>query len=87
MYRATAVTTTFGVMDYTIDCTAGTFALNLPTAVGIAGRVYITKNSGVGVITLTPAGAELIDGAATKVVNATGFVQVQSTGAGWIIIG
>ena len=48
----TAVTTTFVNANETINCTAGTFSVNLPTAVGIQGRVYILVNSGTGVITL-----------------------------------
>lgn len=72
--------------DYTIDCTSGTFTVNLPTAVGITGRIYVIKNSGVGVITIDPAGAELIDGAATFSVVSGASATIQSTGSGYIII-
>jgi hypothetical protein len=84
--RATAVAATFGLTDHTINAN-GTFAVNLPTAVGIQGRVYVTKNSGAGVITLTPFAGQTIDGAATKVLAAGAFVTVQSDNANWIIIG
>lgn len=85
-YRATAVTTTFLATDYTIDATSGTFTVNLPTAVGITGRIYVIKNSGVGTITLDPAGAELIDSLATATVVSGASITTQSTGTGWIII-
>jgi len=85
LYRPTAVAATFGLQDHTIDGT-GTFALNLPTAVGIPGRVYVGKNSGVGVVTITPFGAETIDGAATLPLAAGAFATVQSNGANWIRI-
>lgn len=72
--------------DYTIDCTANSFTVNLPTAVGITGRIYLVKNSGTGVITIDPAGAETIDGAATQAVVSGASVTVQSNGANWIIL-
>lgn len=86
-YREIAAASAFTAADYTINVTAGTFAQPLPTAVGIAGRVYVLKNRGAGAVTLTPAGAELIDGAANLVVAAGGKAIVQSTNVGWITIG
>lgn len=85
-YRAIAATDTFAASDYTINATSGTFTVNLPTAVGITGRIYVLKNSGVGTLTLDPAGAELIDGAATSAIVSGASITTQSTGAGWIII-
>ena len=84
-YRQLGLAGSFLVTDYCIDCN-GTFALTLPTAVGIQGRVYVTKNSGAGVITLTPQGGQTIDGAATQAIAAAGKMTVMSTGANWIII-
>jgi len=82
----TAVTTTFVNANETINCTAGTFSVNLPSAVGIQGRVYILVNSGTGVITLDPNGAETINGNTT--ITLTQYVSrtVQSDGTNWIII-
>jgi len=79
-------TTTFVNANETINCTAGTFSVNLPTAVGIQGTVYILVNSGTGVITLDPSGAETINGNTT--ITLTQYVSrtVQSDGANWIII-
>lgn len=72
--------------DYTIDCTANSFTVNLPTAVGITGRIYVIKNSGAGVITIDPDGSETIDGAATQAVVSGASFTIQSTGANWIVI-
>lgn len=73
-------------LDTIINCTSGTFTVSLPTAIGIQGREYIIKNSGVGVITVVPFGAELIDGLPTFTVMSGGSVNIDSTGAGWIIL-
>lgn len=85
-YVAKVATYTASAADYTIDCTSGTFDVDLPTAVGITGRIYVVKNSGVGTITIDPSGAELIDSLATATVVSGGATMIQSTGAGWIII-
>lgn len=72
--------------DYTIDC-SGTFDVSLPTAAGIAGKIYNIKNSGAGVITVNPNGAETIDGGLTAVLSTTyESITIQSTGTNWIII-
>jgi hypothetical protein len=48
-----STTTAYAVTadDYFVDC-SGTFNITLPTAVGVAGKIYIVKNSGSGVITV-----------------------------------
>lgn len=85
-YVAKTAVYTATVSDYTIDCTANTFTVSLPTAVGITGRIYVVKNSGAGTITIDPSGAETIDGAATATLVAGASITTQSTGANWIII-
>lgn len=84
-----AKTTTYSITasDYTIDCTSGTFTVTLPTAASIAGRIYVIKNTGTGVITIATTSSQTIDG----VVGATLSTQyssltVQSDGANWILI-
>ena len=85
-YVAKTATYTATISDYTINCTANTFTVTLPTAVGITGRIYIVKNSGVGVITVDGDGSETIDGAATVVLGTQyESLTVMSTGASWII--
>ena len=85
-YREVTSTDTFSATDYTINCTSGTFTVNLPTAVGIQGRIYIIKNSGTGTITLDASTTETIDGSLTLTLSGDDAFTVQSTGTNWIII-
>jgi hypothetical protein len=85
-YTALVGTTTLGASHFLVNCTANSFVVNLPTAVGISGTVYVIKNTGLGTITITPNGAENIDGSATLTL-ATGKVYgIASNGANWIVI-
>ena len=72
--------------DYTIHCTGNSFTVTLPTAVGIAGRIYNIKNTGAGTITVDADGTETIDGLETQSVTTGVNLQLQSTGSGWIVI-
>lgn len=85
-YTARTTTYTAGADDYVIHCTSGTFSVNLPTAVGITGKVYIIKNSGSGLITIDPNGSQTIDGSTTYVMSQAETVQVISTGSNWITL-
>lgn len=78
--------TTFVNPSETIRCTSGTFAVTLPSANPIQGTTFTLVNSGTGVITLTPAAGDLINGVAT--ITLTQYVSrtVQSDGNNWIII-
>ena len=58
-----------GVDDYFIDCTSGTFSVTLPTAVGIAGKIHIVKNTGNGVITINTTSSQTIDDSLTKTLS------------------
>ena len=53
------------------DATAGAFALTIPLAANIDGRVLIIKkiDSTANAITVTRAGSDLIDGATTKLLS------------------
>jgi len=85
--RNVFATDTFATANETINCTANTFTVNLPTAALIQGTTYTLVNSGTGTITLTPAIGEFINGSAT--INlATQYISrtVQSDGTNWIII-
>jgi hypothetical protein len=85
-YRAITALRTLDATDYTIDCTANTFTVTLPTAVNITGRIYNIKNSGTGIITLATTSSQTIDGITTQTLYQYDNINVQSTGANWIII-
>jgi hypothetical protein len=86
-YVAKTANYTATISDYTINCTANTFTVTLPTAVGVTGRIYVVKNTGTGVITIATTSSQTIDGATTQTL-ATQYASytVQSDGANWIII-
>jgi len=88
-YVAKTANYTLTISDYTVNCTANSFTLTLPTAASIAGRIYVLNNSGVGVITINTTSAQTIDGNASgtlQLVGANKNYVVQSDGANWIII-
>ena len=86
-YSAQTATYTATADDHFINCTANTFTVTLPTAVGITGRQYVIKNSGAGVITVDGDAAETIDGATTAAL-ATQYdsITLASDGTNWIIL-
>jgi hypothetical protein len=84
--RNVSATDTFATASETVNCTANTFTVNLPTAVGIQGTVYTLVNSGTGIITLDPNGTETINGSLTIDLTQYTSRTVQSDGTNWIII-
>ena len=79
-------TTILTADDYTyIDNASGT--TTLPSASGIAGRIYIIKHFGGAGSTVATNGSETIDAAASISLGPNDFIQVQSDGANWYIIG
>ena len=90
LFNYVAKTSTYiaTVKDYFIDCTANTFTVTLPTAVGFAGQEYIIKNSGTGVITIGTTSSQTIDGVTTQTLrNQYECMTIISDGANWKIIG
>ena len=87
-YVAKTVNYTLTISDYTVNCTANSFNLTLPTAASIAGRIYVLNNSGAGTITINTTSAQTIDGNAsgTLTLATNKNYVVQSDGANWIII-
>lgn len=76
-----------GTGDFVVDCTANTFTVTLPTAVGVAGKQYCVKNSGTGVITIATTSAQTIDGVANKKLSVQyEAFWVISDGANWKVI-
>lgn len=87
-YAAKTGAYTLTESDYAINITSGTFTVTLPTAVGIAGRVYVIKNSGTGNITVDANGSQTLDGSTTVTLYARySSITIQSDGANWVIIG
>lgn len=83
-YVAKTANYTLTSSDYLVECTASTFTVTLPTAVGIEGRMYSIKNTGTG--TITVSGSETIDGEPTQTVSQWSNLKVMSNGANWLII-
>jgi hypothetical protein len=86
VYSAKTANYTITTNDHTIDCTANTFTVTLPTAVGITGRIFNIKNSGTGVITVDTTSSQTIDGITSQTLNQYDSMAVQSTGTNFIII-
>lgn len=79
-------------LDNTVtgDTTAGAFSLTLPTAVGIAGRLYRFKktDSSGNVLTIATTSSQTIDGAASySLAVQYKYVVVESDGANWLVVG
>jgi len=72
--------------DYLVNCTANSFNVTLPTAVGRQGKTYVVKNSGTGTISFVASAGQTIDDSATISLAQYDFVVVQSDNANWIII-
>jgi hypothetical protein len=85
-YLGINAATVLDATHYCVNATANTFDVTLPTAVSVAGRTYIIKNSGTGVVTLKANGAETIDGVASWIINTLCSLTAMSDGAGWILI-
>ena len=81
-----SATYTVLITDYTVECTANSFTVTLPTAVGIEGKVFNIANSGAGIITLEGDGSETIQGDLNQTIYKDESFQVQSNGTNYIII-
>lgn len=72
------------------DSSLGAVTVNLPSAVGLGGRMYVIcdkGNAGAANVTILPAGAETISGAASYVISSNyGSVWLQSDGSNWFVI-
>lgn len=74
-------------LDCVVNCTANTFTVTLPTAVGCEGQYFIVKNSGAGVITIEGDGTETIDGASNKTLSVQyESMTLVSDGANWVVV-
>lgn len=76
--------------DYFIfgDATAGSITINLPTAVGIAGKVYVIKkiDSSANTVTIDANSTQTLDGALTIVIGTQyASFSIVSNGSNWFI--
>lgn len=89
-YRALTSGRTLDNHDYFDDFTSGSSIATLPTAVGIAGRIYVIFNTGAGTTTIATTGGQTINGASPSAYNLTApysYLTVYSDGANWKIVG
>jgi hypothetical protein len=73
--------------DDIVICTANSFTVTLPTAVGRSGKTFKVKNAGSGVITVGTTSAQTIDGSTTYLLSVQyQSLTVESDGANWQVI-
>lgn len=79
-------TSTYSISDddYFVNC-SGTFTVTLPTAVSVAGKIYVIKNSGSGTVTIDTTSSQTIDGSLSKSLTQNQSVSVESDGSNWLI--
>ena len=81
--KAANYTVTAGDMGKLIECTA-TLTLSLTAAATMAdGWFCYISNTGTGMVTIDPSGAELVDGAATISLPAGYSAMLQCDGSSW----
>lgn len=75
------------ISDYTITISATGQTITLPTAAGIAGRMYVIKLTVTGSATVATTLSQTIDGSTTYSLSAIyKYVTVQSDGINWQVI-
>ncbi len=84
-YTAQSSTYNVTASDNIIECTANSFTLNFPSAVGLTGKEWTVKNTGVGIITIEPDGAETIDGQPNTILTTQKSITIFSNGVNLLI--
>jgi hypothetical protein len=85
-YVEKTATYTLTDIDDVVNCTSGTFTLNLPSASLLNGKTYYLKNTGAGTITVDPFSTQTIDGASTDTISAGSSITIVSNNTNWIKI-
>jgi ABC-type uncharacterized transport system permease subunit len=83
---ATTVAYAITLSDDFIECTSGTFNISLPSALDLKGKIFNITNTGTGVITLTPTGAETIQGDLSQEIYEDESFTLISNGNNWLVI-
>lgn len=81
--------TTTGASVQLVDATSGNIVKTLPTAASAVNIIYTIKkiDASVNTVTVQAAGAELIDGANTRVLTTQyQSIQIISNGTAWYIL-
>jgi hypothetical protein len=81
-YRTTAISTALTDTDEILKVTA-TATITVPTAVGISGRFYRIDNAHTGTTTVTPTGAQTIEGETGQTIVGHACMVLYSDGANW----
>lgn len=90
--RGISAATTLNANDYTViaNATSAAFAVTLPSAGAIPGRIYVVKkgDSSGNAVTVTATSGDNIDGSATRALSvANAVVAIQSDGINtWHVI-
>ncbi len=86
-YIEKAANYTLTALDDTINCTANSFTITLPSAVILFSKTYIVKNTGAGTITINTTSSQTVDGGASGTVTilAGKSKHFTSNSANWII--
>lgn len=87
VYRGISALRTLDGSDELVDCTANSFVVTLPTAVGYTKK-YTIKNSGTGVITIATTSSQTIDGQESGTITLSQYeaIALRSNGSNWIIV-
>lgn len=85
-YVAKTANYTITNIDKIVDCTANSFTVTLPTAIGIQGQEFHIKNSGAGIITIAATSSQTIDGDLSVQIIAGEALYVVSNGSNWLIL-
>jgi hypothetical protein len=85
--KTAAYTVVAGDLGAVINCTSGTFTVSLTAAAtlgsGFNVTIWNTGTTASNVITIDPAGAETIDGKATRILRRGEGMQVVCNGTNW----
>lgn len=86
-YVSKAANYTLTINDETVEVTASSVTITLPTAIGITGREYTIKLTANTTSTVATTSSQTIDGSTTYSLSAQyKYVRVKSNGSNWIII-
>ncbi len=80
-YVATAINLTLSTENI-VKITAAV-TITVPTAVGVTGRVYVLDNAHSGSTTVSPTGAETIEGETSQTMIGDCSMSLYSDGANW----